>query len=78
MHQMTLKRHQLQGRSSRRISEIKDRLFKTIQLEDNEEKKKGIKKACKNFGVRLIEEMQGLLKFKKDVKVPKKWKAQCK
>lgn len=75
---MTLKRYQLQGRSNRRISELKDRLFRTTQLEDNEDKKKGVKKACKNFGARLIEEMQGLLEFKKDVKVPKKWKAQSK
>lgn len=78
MHQMTLKRHQLQGSSNRGIIELKDRLFKTTQLEDNEEKKKGIKKACKNLGARLIEEMQGLLEFKKDVQVPKKWKAQSK
>ena len=48
---MTLKRHQLQGRSNRRISELKDRLFKTTQLEDNEDKKKGVRKLAKTLGL---------------------------
>lgn len=50
MHQMTLKRHQLQGSSNKRISELKDRLFKTTQLEDNEEEKEGNKESLQKLG----------------------------